>query len=219
MAEIGLAWNHLPPTQQWYERIRNEFRLTRQKFAYNSSEPELTSPRQHGGVGIVATGLISHRIDATGSDDPLGRWSWFRIATHQQTVRVISAYRPVESGGPEAVATQHRRYFRQKGISGSPRDLFLQHLKEAILVWIDEGDLIVLGMDANSQINSQEMLRFAEDTNMKEIVTSTHPTRISQATCNKGTSNKPIDGIWVSSSLTAQAAGYLPFSVGIPSDH
>ena len=74
MTEIGLCWRKVGIENQWYERILGKFRATRSMFAYNVTELHSSKPLQPGGVGIIATDDVAHRVTAQGKDPTgLGR--------------------------------------------------------------------------------------------------------------------------------------------------
>jgi hypothetical protein len=79
MQEIGLCWNKLDPSDQWAERVMPLPDST-SVFAHNTLEPGLSSKLQYGGVGIVATSEVRHRMTSRGKDPSgMGRWVWMRM--------------------------------------------------------------------------------------------------------------------------------------------
>ena len=80
MTEVGLCWRKVGNENQWHERILGKFRSSRSGFAYNATELQHTKPLQPGGVGIIATDAVAHRVTAQGKDlTGLGRWSWMTL--------------------------------------------------------------------------------------------------------------------------------------------
>ena len=61
MQEVGLYWSKLDPSDQWVERVRSLPDSTA-VFAHNTLEPQMSSSIQYGGVGIVATSKVRHRM-------------------------------------------------------------------------------------------------------------------------------------------------------------
>jgi hypothetical protein len=115
MAEVGLCWSLLSMENQWFERTFGKFRAMRACFAYNKTELGITKRLQTGGVGIVATDDVVHRIVEQGRDTTgLGRWAWIKLQGRQgTTIRIVTVYRPCDSTGPETANQQHQRYLTQ----------------------------------------------------------------------------------------------------------
>ena len=75
MAEIGLNWTKISSNDRWFERISGKFRTSRSVFAHNATELHNSKVLQPGGVGLMSTDDVTHRIRATGNDPTgLGRW-------------------------------------------------------------------------------------------------------------------------------------------------
>jgi hypothetical protein len=66
MNEVGLNWNTVSADNQWAERITGKLSGSRAVFAHNTTELDKTDTIQYGGVGIVATEELAHRIISTG---------------------------------------------------------------------------------------------------------------------------------------------------------
>ena len=72
-------------------------------------------------------------------------------------------------------------------------------------------------MDANEHVENNRMTECFEALDLKEAILDKHwVVHGTQPTYQRG--SDPIDGIFVSANIKAQAAGYLPFGEG-PSDH
>ena len=106
------------------------------------------------------------------------------IRGKQHTIRIISAYRPCHSLGPETVYAQHSRFFHnQPPYSKDPRQRILDDLSTQITEWQTQGDLIILCMDANDDIREPPISRFIETLQLREAILSHHPRPPS--TCDK----------------------------------
>ena len=93
----------------------------------------------------------------------------------------------------------------------------LIELCNAIKQWQEEGNNIVLLMDANENVGNNNMTQTFEKIGLKEAILSRH--RVSQGTqVTYQRGRDPIDGIFVSANLAIEAAGYLSFGEGA-SDH
>ena len=106
--------------------------------------------------GLFCAALANHAIElwiAVLINQALGRWSWQRFrGKHNVSLRVISAYRPCRSPGPNTVYSQHSRFFDATSDTPiQPRKQFFEDLSKEILKWKnEEHDQIVLMMDANT---------------------------------------------------------------------
>jgi hypothetical protein len=89
-------------------------------------------------------------VVSKGSDaSKLGRWSWTRYkgkANH--TLRIISPYRPNPPTGPFSVYAQQNSYFNSIDSPRCPRAAFIEDLKNELMEFIEEGDNIILMLDA-----------------------------------------------------------------------
>jgi hypothetical protein len=155
LTEIGINWKKIHNNDMWFERVRQSFQSTRSILAHNTRELNMTNTVQFGGVCTMVLDDITHRVVAQGEDkSALGRWAWLRMEGRQgHHLRVVSAYRPVKSIGPGTVYSQHERYFQSQSIRhGDPRQIFYRDLLEEVNTWKQQGDHIIIGMDANKDI-------------------------------------------------------------------
>ena len=165
LVEYGTDFRHLP------EDASLQYRLgdidCRCSAANNVTEPSGRS--QYGGTAVFTYQRLSGFYLDSGKDETgLGRWAWILVGTPDRRTRIVTAYRPVKPPwsilrdrrlGWHKVWNQHRRYFRKKGIAGSPRELFVTHLVEQLLEWRSQGDEIVLFLDANEHAVTGELPR------------------------------------------------------------
>ena len=71
--EIGLDWRVVDIENQWFERVR-QLKRSKSSYAFNKNENSGQSTRLPGGVAIIATDQVAHRVSATGHDESgLGR--------------------------------------------------------------------------------------------------------------------------------------------------
>jgi hypothetical protein len=221
MNEVGLCWPKLAAVDQWFERILGKLNDSHSLFAHNNQELELSSTIQYGGVGVVSSSEIKHRIIDQGRDPSgLGRYVWIRLQGKEgHTTRIVSAYRPCQSDGAGSVFRQHQRIFSSRGDFGTPLDAFLQDLTADIQVWKDAGDHLVIGMDANEDVRTGDIGIAFHTLGLKEAILALHSERNPPATHNRNQSRTPIDGIWTSRGIQAIAGGYGAFGDACPSDH
>ena len=211
--EINMHDKILPPQQKWKRKFHN-ICTTAATNQHSSSKRRIL----HGGTGHFLDAQLSLRQMECGQDPThLGRWCWTFLRGKQGIqVRVISGYRPVEdrSNRPHTVFSQHEYYFNTIDTPPphrNPRTAFYEDLDVAIQKWLEEGDLIILGLDANEDIHSGETMHWINTWGLTDVMRTTHPDTIRVATCNKNYRNVPIDGIWCSPGLQVEAAGMTGF--------
>ena len=156
ITEIGINWKKSNSKDRWYERTRTAFQTAKSEVAHNINEPTITSNVQFGGVAITTVDDASHRVISQGSDPSgLGRWVWMRLeGKSHHHLRIVSAYRPVDSTGPGTVYEQHLRFFATKFRRINPRTAFYEDLFEEITKWKEAGDHLIIGIDANEDVRT-----------------------------------------------------------------
>ena len=100
----------------------------------------------------------------------------------------------------------------------NPRNEMLADLKIFIKQRQEEGDAIVLGLDANTDVGSTRFQNFTSSMDSKNVVFSLHGEN-GPATCLKNKNGKPIDGLFCSLALNPMKGGYSGREEGCPSDH
>ena len=102
-----------------------------------------------------------------------------------------------------------------------PRQSFVDDLIGAIEEWTSWGCEIILGIDANDDVSvdSPSSISFLfRQAGLQEAILQRHQ-QAPPATQVDNRSNKPIDGIFVTSGVVVKAGGYYGFYEGIESDH
>jgi hypothetical protein len=218
--EVGLIWDKLPPHQQWHDRTESKIK-TLALFNWNTKDIKSNSCHQPGGTGIIATNDTIHRIVERGGDPSgLGRWTWILLEGKQRhRLRLLTAYRPVESRGADSVNQQHWREFTKIGRDADPRTAILEDLFSLLSRWKEQGDSIIVGMDANEDVRNGSVHDMFQTLDMREVILEKHRTTSPPATYNRNFQRKPIDGVWASLSINPLSSGYLPFGDAAPSDH
>jgi hypothetical protein len=128
-------------------------------------------------------------------------------------LRVISGYRPNpdSSDGTGSVYSQQERRLRFIKDDRNPRRAFVQDLKKDLEAWQTEGNLIIIGLDANDNIRTGDVNAMLRSKGLLDVHAVRHPHLPPTATCNKNTQEIPVDGIWASPSLDCTSAGYYGF--------
>ncbi len=221
MSEIGLCWPKLDACDQWFERVLGKLHDSYALFAHNNQEPELTDKIQYGGVGLIASSELKHRIIDNGKDPTgLGRWVWIRIQGKEgHTTRIVSAYRPCQSDGAGSVFRQHQRVLSASGDHRTPLVAFREDLRAEILAWKTDGDHLVIGMDANEDVRSGEINTLFQRLGLHDAILDLHAGTSPPATHNRNSSRTPIDGVWTTEGIQVTFGGYGAFGDGCPSDH
>ncbi len=221
MAEIGLNWRKVGVNDRWFERVLGKFKTSRTVLAHNVTELCQSKVLQTGGVGLISTDEVTHRIMSTGKDPTgLGRWCWTRFqGKNGIKVRTISVYRPCEAPGATTTYQQQLRFLRHHQVEFEPREALYEDLYMECADWIEEGNQLILGIDANEDVRTGATAAFFKALGMREAILAKHVQVSPPATHNRNNQRQPIDGLFVTPGLKAVAAGYKAFGVGCPSDH
>jgi hypothetical protein len=213
LAEINVNFGALGPAYQWSERFRHMYRT----HSINACNIHDSSKKSilFGGTAQISTGACSHRAISSGKDTTgLGRWVWTLFAGRNDTkLRIISGYRPNpdNTDRPGTVFSQHERHLRSIHDYRNPRRAFIKDLETQLETWMSEGNLIILGLDANDNVRTGEVNAMLHNKGLEDVHAKWHPNLPTEATCNKNTQEVPVDGIWASPLLDCTAAGYFGF--------
>lgn len=221
MAETNRNWSRLKESDKWQSRTRGWWETQRTIMAYNTKDSVITSDFQPGGTLLTSINKPVHRIIGTGKDpEGLGRWVWTLYrGRHDVTLRIISAYRPCKSNlsGPNTTYIQQRRYMDRNKDNRCPREAMLQDLGNELQQWRAEGDQIILMMDCNEDVNSQQMKLWLNLYGLSNSIMTHHQITVNNIpTYHRG--SYAIDGIFSSSTINIVKGGYMPFGA-FPSDH
>ena len=160
-------------------------------------------------------GSCSHRAIASGADESgLGRWTWTLFAGRNQTkLHIISGYRPNPDTADKvgSVYSQHERRLRSIKDDRNPRRAFVEDLRDSITKWTEEGNLFIIGLDANNNVRTGDVNAMLRSLGLVDTHHDRHPHLTAASTCNKNTQSIPVDGIWSSPSLECIAAGYYGY--------
>jgi hypothetical protein len=135
--------------------------------------------------------------------------------------RIICGYNPCYNNKTDNSTTyqQHRRYFRPRNENQCPRSLFREHLISTFKKWREEGDRLIVCLDANEDIYKKSIGKALTDNDglaMNEVV-GTFTGKNIGSTFFRG--SKPIDGDWATTSdISICNAAIMPSGYGI-GDH
>jgi hypothetical protein len=220
--EINIHERLLPPSQKW----KRKFPYIHTQSATNQHSPSLRRILHGGTAHFLDSDFSLRQIDHGQDPTNLGRWIWTLLRGRQGIqVRIISGYRPIEdnTNRPYTVFSQQEHYFNTIAIPSSyrnPRRAFYEDLDVCMRQWIDAGDLIILGLDANEDVHTGETREWITSWGLADVLATMHPHLDRVATCSKNHSCVPIDGFWASPSLQIEASGMTGFGELYPdSDH
>jgi hypothetical protein len=197
MAELNLNLKMLGPAFQWTERFR---RLQRNHSVHSYNKHDSSQARTlFGGTAQIAVGALSHRALESGADTTgMGRWVWTLFTGKNDVkIRVISGYRPNPDTTDRtgSVYSQQERRLRSLNDDRDPRRAFVKDLEEQLDSWITQGNLILLGLDANDNIRTGSVNAMIRSRGLTDVHAAQHPHLPTEATCNKNTQGIPVDGI------------------------
>jgi len=149
--------------------------------SHNTHENKL--PVQEGGTGLLLFGPLIEYLDIKNSGKDisgLGRWTMMLIKGEGIQTRIICGYNLCKSSRTKRINSgtsyaQHRRYLihTRKDTKICPRDLFREELVQQLKVWREEGDQIIVCMDANENTYKGSIGKALTDSDglaMKEVV-------------------------------------------------
>ena len=167
--------------------------------------------------GELAMRTCKTGVDKTG----LGWWAYTLFKGQNGcTTRIISAYQPNHSQRCHlnSIYSQHLQYFQQKGEWICPRKAMVLDLGQALQKWRQEGESLVLLIDANDNMTDGYMqcMLSKEGLNMREVAISRHPRLPKTPTYLRGDrlGKVPMDGCWVMDDLPELRAGWLEADKG-----
>ena len=207
--EVGLKWTSLRRDQGWKERVRGTFQTERAVWAWNETDP-IHESTQWGGTGMVTVDKTTAKIASTGKDtSKMGRWVWTELRGTPKTTVVLSFYQPVRnSKGALSVYRQQRTALLEQGSDEDPIKRFRDDLELQILQWMEEGKQIVAMGDVNESIVDGDTASMLIKIGMHNAMEGLDGFE----TYQRNTSNKQIDGIWVTPGLSIHARGYTEYA-------
>ena len=119
------------------------------------------SMNQQGGTSLLLFGHLTEQLDydESGKDDTgLGRWSVMTLKGEGVRTRIVCGYNPCGNGKINSGTTyqQHRRYWvMQRKDLTCPWKRFHDDLVAQLIKWREEGDRLVVCLDANEDIHKK----------------------------------------------------------------
>ena len=193
--------------------------------AHNVHEGKEVGRVQEGGTAMLCYGtLIEQYVMEESSKDEsgLGRWVVMTFRGRDGLVtRVVCCYNPCYNNKPfsRTYYQQNRRYFILKEKDTTcPRTRFREDLVTKLTAWREEGDRLIVCMDANENIYKKSIGKALTDPTglaMREVVGDFTGVPIG-ATYFRGSS--PIDAVWATPDIEVVGACVMPCGFGI-GDH
>lgn len=131
--------------------------------AHNSHEKETAGAYQEGGTYLLAFGgvLDQHDCKNCGSNESrLGRWVHMAFQGNNMMTRVICGYSPYYNRNiaSETLYSQQRQYLlTHKWDMTCLQTRFCEDLVQKLVAWRDQGDRIILHVDANEHIYKKSL--------------------------------------------------------------
>ena len=222
LGEVGVNWSMMKHGKRLLSLLSEVENGARSSTAHNSRQSERHGIHQQGGVGLILMNEIVPYYKK-GSKDfrHLGRWDSAIISGcqgHRTRLVQVYAVRPEYSEEMGSVCQQQVRYMQESDIYGvTPRQLFESDFLNQLRVWRNQGDRLIVMMDANEHVLTGRMCRQLanEDINLREITQDFHGS-LCPNTHSSG--SQPIDGVWATADITVTAIKWLSFEES-PGDH
>lgn len=226
-SELNTDTNRYEIRTKMEELCRHQF--DQHHLVLASSANKTASHYKPGGTAILARNAVTSRIKSH-TRDRMGRWASisFTISTTKK-LRVISAYQVCANTRPGTnTAASHQNaqiiaehIHAQETRRRTPREVFVQELKNFIMQVQAEGEEIILVGDFNEDITSPGagMQQLASACCLVDLFSIRLGTSTLPTTYQRGT--RRLDYVLISPNLlqTIEAAGYDPFGYRLPSDH
>ena len=218
MSELNVNWRIISKKNTINEITRGWFENQRVITSYNQRD-RTCKKFQPGGTAIISRDEMALRVMESGQDTrKIGRWSWQLLrGKNNIKLRVISIYFPCTmfSDGFKTVVSQQQKALLQMKQTGSVWKNYWVDLWRFVDKCLEEGDQIIVGGDWNADVRQE---RFQEEFRKRFLVPAIINAHGNEGpeTYNRG--RKPIDEIFITSTLEISACGYLEHGKGL-SDH
>jgi hypothetical protein len=99
------------------------------------------------------------------------------------------------------VYAQHQHYFDEQLDDICPREAFTRDLCKEIDVWLEQGEQLVIALDANEDMRNGSVAAAFQARNLREVLLARHGRNAPPTTDNGST---VIDGIWATPSIVIE---------------
>ena len=223
MQEPNINWKKMPHNGQPSELFRTENKMVCMTAC---NKHENFTRRNYGGTITMAVGEVADQVALTGEDDTgLGRWTWLLIEGKKgKRTRIVTGYQPCKSreGQLLTVYQQHRRYLQSIRDPTEPRKAFIRDLSQTLRQWREEGDSLIVMLDANEDIRGGRIAQVFKqpDLELYEVSQKKHETLPYVPTYYQGEKGSAyqIDGIFTTPEIEISRVTWVPVDES-PGDH
>ena len=220
-AEMGRNWQLAEPSRQWNGRFPGY--LHPKSVCANNFHEEVGTIDQPGGVAITSTFEATHRYhESTVDPSYMGRWASMCFKGRQKhRFRVVSVYSPCPTKGKGTTHTQQIAHLRSQQCDDKPVKKLQKDIADALRQWIDDGEEILLYIDANEDTRKGSWNTLFQSLGMHDMLRTMHERNSPMpATQNTNKSGKPIDALFTTLAPSDRIkCGFLAFETGLPGDH
>jgi len=173
-----VAWHWIPPTQQLPEQMRGWWEMIHLSIGHNKKDSN-ANPYQLGGVAMLSCNSVVHWVASLGQDPMgLGRFCWTTYwGKNNLTLQILAGYWPCKTeNGHLSVIQQHWQYQEalQPDNLEHPHSTFWTDLRPLLQEWTMQGNQIIMGIDANKDIRTQEITSFFNEFGMSKVILAAH---------------------------------------------
>jgi hypothetical protein len=111
------------------------------------------------------------------------------------------------------VYAQQQRFFDEQLDDICPREAFVRDLCNEIDTWLEQGDQLIVALDANEELRRGPVSTAFKQRNLREVLLSRHGHNAPPTTDN---GSAVIDGIWATPAIGIERGGYLAGGEAIP---
>ena len=227
LQETGLNYTNLDETETWRARTYRKLEGARTSVGHNY---HFTIPgkRKRGGTAIItmneATPRVSHpqgERDYNQGNDPEGLGRWVCVTLDRKgpsRLRIVSLYNPCYNSGFFSTWQQQVRRLDKQGRDTDPRNALLADFKLTLYEWLDNGDEIIVCMDANEDVRSGPLSSMLREMGLRDAILDKHGAEDAPATHYRNDQQTPIDAIFTTLEGDLRG-GYLAVDAGLPGDH
>ena len=223
LAEVNLNMHKPGVRAKLRDSIKAYDKYAKIQMAYPPDEPFTTSDFNMGGNMAIVQGGLAGRCIEQGSD-LYGRWSWVKIKGETNSLVIISGYKVGKSKGTPggtSVAQQEIRAMmkRDHRLASKPREAFDADMIDFSIQQQNQGNEVLLMMDANTPLDSAEARAFIAAANLYSIAEYKFPNKKLPRTFQFG--SQCIDICLVTRKLLEWIIkfGYFPFFMHSLFDH
>lgn len=171
LSETNTCWSHQHLAAEFRATVRRYY--PQNKVTFGCVSPmvdkclERESYQSGGNLTLITGALVAHATASKVSEDPkgLGRWNSVTLLEGKSDSRIsiITAYRScpgsIKTSPIGSLLSREYTYLKDQGHSSlNPRTVFLADLHEFIRPLQEQGNAIILMMDANATMESDQRL-------------------------------------------------------------